>query len=275
MPRMRDAETLQSVPLPSKTRELWLYFVLAFGISFVLWIPVLFGSKHSFLYLPIGTFGPTLAALTTHRLMRRNWRAFRLWTDLRRFGLGIVLGGSAVLMSAFCAAFLMTQTGFDQWQWSALLRIPMLLMPNLLGGPLGEEPGWRGYALPRLQRRFNPVTSSVLLGFLSANWHLPLILAGVYNVTWWQFVITTMAVSVPLSFAFNKSGGSTLCAVVVHGLYNVATGIILNDFLARATLYSNPVQHNVFWIAYAGIATLLCFITRGRLGYPTNSTDTL
>lgn len=128
---------------------------------------------------------------------------------------------------------------------------------NLFGGPLGEEPGWRGYALPRLQRQFDPVTSSLVLGFLWANWHLPLILTHVYNVDWWQFLLVTMASSVFLSFAFNKSSGSTLCTVVVHGLYNVGTGIILNDLIANSALQNNPIQHNVFWMAYAGVAVLV------------------
>jgi membrane protease YdiL (CAAX protease family) len=177
------------------------------------------------------------------------------------------LGGSAVLISALSAAFFLTKSGFDRWQWSALLQIVTLFVPNLVGGPLGEEPGWRGYALPRLQRWFDPVTSSLVLGFLWANWHLPLILRLVYNVTWWQFVAWTMAASVFRSFAFNKSAGSTQCAVIVHGLHNVGTGIILNDFIAKATLHSNPIQHNVLWIAYAGVAVLLSLGTKGRLGY--------
>jgi hypothetical protein len=51
------------------------------------------------------------------------------------------------------------------------------------------------------------------------------------------------------------------------GLYNVGTGIILNDFIANATLQSNPIQHNVFWIAYASVAVLVSVATKGRLGY--------
>jgi uncharacterized protein len=43
----------------------------------------------------------------------------------------------------------------------------------LLGGPLGEEPGWRGFVLPRLQPRFGPLGGTLLLGFLWGCWHLP------------------------------------------------------------------------------------------------------
>jgi len=247
-------------------RELALYFMLAYGISLALWLPVVLRRSASYLLLSAGTFGPTLAALITHRIFAGNWRAVRLWTTLQDVLLGIASGGSVLLVGAFSAAFLMTESGIDRWRWPALLQMLTLFGPNLIGGPLGEESGWRGYALPRLQRRFDPVTSSLVLGFLWANWHLPLIFS-VYNLAWWQFVLVTMAASVCLSFGFNKSKGSTLCAIIVHGIYNVGTGIILNDFIAKATLRSNTIQHNAVWIAYAGVAILLCVVTKGQLGY--------
>jgi membrane protease YdiL (CAAX protease family) len=267
MPWMSQVAPAKPSPRVWNPRELALYFALAYGISLVLWLPVLLGRNLSPSLLSAGTFGPALAALTTHRIFAGRWRAVRLWTTLPKFLLGIVSGASVVLIGAFSAAFFMTESGIDRWQWPALLQILTLFGPNLLGGPLGEEPGWRGYALPRFQRRFDPLTSSLILGFLLANWHLPLILAHVYNVTWWQFVPLTMAASIFLSFGFNKSGGSTLCAVVVHGVYNVGTGVILNDFIGKATLRSNTVQHNVLWMAYAGVAASLCIVTKGQLGY--------
>jgi membrane protease YdiL (CAAX protease family) len=247
--------------------QLALYFVLAYGFSLVLWLPVLLGRSRSIFFLSLGTFGPTFAALATHWIFTRNWAAVRMWTTLPSFLRGVASGVSVVLAAAFLAAFFMTKSGFDRWQWPALLQILTFFAPNLLGGPLGEESGWRGYALPRLQHRFSPVWSSLILGFLWANWHLPLLLTHAYNLTWWQFVPVTMAASVFLSFGFNKSAGSTLCAVVVHGFYNIGSGIILNDFIGKASLYSNAVQHNVFWMAYAAVAALLCILTRGQLGY--------
>jgi uncharacterized protein len=274
MPWMREAATTKPTSPVWNPRELALYFVLAYGISFALWLPVLVRRNLSHVLIPAGTFGPTIAALITHRIFARNWRAVRLWTTLPDFLLGTVSGVSVVLIAAFSAAFFMTESGIDRWQWSALLQILTLFGPNLLGGPLGEESGWRGYALPRLQRRFGPLTSSLILGFLWANWHLPALLARIYNITWWQFVAVTMAASVFLSFGFNKSGGSTLCAVIVHGVYNVGTGIILNDFIGKATLRSNTIQHNVFWMAYAGVAVLLCIVTKGQLGYRPDKGET-
>jgi membrane protease YdiL (CAAX protease family) len=172
-----------------------------------------------------------------------------------------------VLIAAFTAAFFMTKTGVARWQWWSLVQIATLFIPNLVGGPLGEEPGWRGFALPRLQRLVDPVTSSLILGFLWANWHLPLIMAHIYNVTWWQFTLLTISASVFLSLGFNCSEGSAVSAVIVHGVYNLGTGIILNDMIGRATLYSNAVQHNVLWLVYGGVAAVLCLVSKGRFGY--------
>jgi membrane protease YdiL (CAAX protease family) len=221
----------------------------------------------SIVLLCIGTFGPTLAALITQRISVGNWKAVRLWTGLKNLAIGVASGGALVLLAAFTTAFFMTRSGFDHWRWPALLQILTLFGPNLLGGPLGEEAGWRGYALPRLQSRFSPVVSSLLLGFLWANWHLPLILAHVYNITWWQFVTMTMAASVFLTYCYNKSKGSTPAAIIVHGLYNVGTGVILNDFIAKATLRSDAAQHNILWATYAGVALLAGLLTKGNLGY--------
>ena len=244
-----------------------LYFALAYGISLLLWLPVLLRTKRSNLLFAVGTFGPTLAALMTQRIVGKNWKAFRLWSSLSEFLVGLFAGGLTILLAAFAAALLMTRSGFSRWQWSTLLQILIFLAPNLLGGPLGEEAGWRGFATSRLQLRFTPVVTALIVGFMWANWHIPLILAHVYNVSWWQFVLLTMAASVFLSFGFNVSGGNTICSILLHGLYNVGTGIILNDLISRADLRSNPVQHNVLWVAYCSVAMVLCFATKGRLGY--------
>lgn len=92
-------------------------------------------------------------------------------------------------------------------------------------------------------------------------------MAHVYNVTWWQFVLLTISASVFLTFSFNVSGGSVICAILIHGLYNIGTGIILNDLIGRADLRSNAVQHNLLWIGYGAVALLLCVATKGRLGF--------
>jgi len=58
--------------------------------------------------------------------------------------------------------------------------------------------------------------------------------------------------------------------VIRNPASQISTGmlsIILNDMIGKATLYSNPVQHNVLWIAYCGVAAIVCVATKGRLFY--------
>jgi hypothetical protein len=117
----------------------------------------------------------------------------------------------------------------------------------------------------------NPPPAFLWLGtfgptFAALVTHLPLILGHIYNVSWWQFTMLTIAASVFLSLTFNRSGNSVLSAIFVHGIYNVGTGVILNDLIGKATLYNNTIQHNVLWLAYGGVAVLLCVVTKGRLG---------
>ena len=248
-------------------REVLVYFALAYGISAVLWLPVITGFRRTSLWFSIGTFGPTIAALISQRIFAGDWRAARLWSTWRGLLAGTAVGVGSILAAALTAAFFMTKSGVGRWDWAALAQIAIVFPRNLTGGPLGEEAGWRGYALPRLQRQFHPVAAALILGFLWANWHLPLIAAHVYNVTWWQFLAITIAATVFLSAAFNLSGGNLVCAVLVLGFYNVGTAIILNDMIGKATLYSNAVQHNVLWIVYCGVAAIVCIATKGKLFY--------
>jgi uncharacterized protein len=61
--------------------------------------------------------------------------------------------------------------------WSSFVMAFLIRLVNPMDGPLGEEPGWRGFALPRMQARRSPMVSAVILGVLVAGWHLPLVFA--------------------------------------------------------------------------------------------------
>src|SRR5437868_353146 len=121
-----EVASVANAEAESKTRmlrEVTTYFLLAYSISFALWLPVLVGRKVSPVFLSLGTAGPTLAALATHRIFERNWRAVRIWSTVPNVFLGIAMGASAVLIAAFTAAFFMTKSGIDRWQWSSLAQI--------------------------------------------------------------------------------------------------------------------------------------------------------
>jgi CAAX protease family protein len=102
---------------------------------------------------------------------------------------------------------------------------------------LGEETGWRGYALPQLQRRFSPLASSLILAVVWFAWHLPqfLVIATYRDFAPVQYVGMFLGLAcgaVVLTWLYNRSGGSILLVAIWHGLYNVvsatqaATGLL-------------------------------------------------
>jgi membrane protease YdiL (CAAX protease family) len=101
----------------------------------------------------------------------------------------------------------------------------------------GEETGWRGYALPHLQRRFHPLGATLILAALWALWHIPyfFVLASYQGLGPAQIVPFILGIglgAVVLTWIYNRSGGSILLPVVWHGIYNLvggtaaATGVI-------------------------------------------------
>jgi uncharacterized protein len=88
----------------------------------------------------------------------------------------------------------------------------------------GIVPGWRGYALPRLQARFNALTATLILGAMWAIWHAPLFVlpVEVYDgLNFGLYAILTLAVSVIYTWLYNSTGGSVLLAMVLHGVINL------------------------------------------------------
>ena len=102
----------------------------------------------------------------------------------------------------------------------------------LWGGPMGEEAGWRGFALPRLQRRFDPLLASVILGAAWGAWHLPLHLTGYYDAAFGGPLVgllmrafTTVPLAVVFTWTFNRSGGSVFAMVLLHTAVNITSGL--------------------------------------------------
>lgn len=96
------------------------------------------------------------------------------------------------------------------------LLIALLLAA--IKGPV-EEFGWRGLALPLLQRRFTPLWAALILGIVWGFWHLPaFLLSGTQQSAWsfTPFFAGTIAVSVIMTALFNASRGSILLAAVMH-----------------------------------------------------------
>jgi membrane protease YdiL (CAAX protease family) len=108
---------------------------------------------------------------------------------------------------------------------AGLLGVSLLVIV----GALGEEIGWRGFALPALQRRFSPLVASLILAGIWALWHLPqfFVIATYQSFGVAQsvgFVFALSCGAIVLTWLYNRSGGSILLVAVWHGLFNLVSG---------------------------------------------------
>ena len=169
------------------------YAIIACAGTWLVWLPLLlskdglgvlsYSSPLSLILTGgIGTFsGPALAAfvmtgVTVERDdVRRLLRSIVLWRVGLRWYLFVLLGTPLVLM---LGALVVpgTLASFEPMPPLSMLTSYLILFiyPALIiGGPLGEEPGWRGFALPRLQRRYGPLVGTLILSPLWAFWYVP------------------------------------------------------------------------------------------------------
>ena len=273
------------------------YFVIAFAGAWLFLVPILL-SKNGVGLLPftfsdiglilVGALptlcGPTLAALTVTaaisgkagvgRFLRRylQWRVGVPWylLALVSFLLVYLLSVCIPLGAGPLLAFIR--------QWSLLFSLFLPLMGlQILFVALWEEPGWRGFALPRLQQRYGPVLGTIVLGTLHSLWHLPtgFVMGGALYpfalTTFVTFVLTGIAGTFIYTWIYNHAKGSILIAILIHAAANAASGLVNQllpanphlSGLASALFYDN-------WslvIAFGAVAVLLIVFTRGRLGY--------
>jgi uncharacterized protein len=111
--------------------------------------------------------------------------------------------------------------------WFFLL--PIFIQQLLFSSPLGEEIGWRGFALPRLQARLGPLVASLIIGVIWAIWHLPLVWTAGHPLAEMPlyFHLAHMVVAAILfTWLYNGSGGSLLLVILFHTSMNV-TGLFL------------------------------------------------
>ena len=115
-------------------------------------------------------------------------------------------------------------------------------LPLLILGPLSEEIGWRGYALGRLQTRWNALTSSLIVGLVWGLWHLPLfMIAGTsmheLGLPFIGFLVGFMAISILYTWLYNNTKQSLWSAILLHWLYTCAFQVISTS-VTRSPLYN-------------------------------------
>jgi uncharacterized protein len=266
------------------------FFVLAYAFTWIVWTPWVLGQDGAGL-LPIKISqaasgylnatailaGPTLAAFimtaTTEgragvrRLLGRLvlWRVGLRWYLFALLGVPLIMLIGTMVYSGDLPK--LGALGGPSYLLSYLGTYALVVV---LGGPLFEEIGWRGFALPRMERLHGPLLASLILGVLWSLWHLPEFLVpswaassgggGVLGIT--LFTITAITFTIVITWVFNNTRASLLLAILVHASIDTFTYPLGAIFPAKALASAFPLM-----IGFGVVAVLLIVLTRGRLDY--------
>jgi uncharacterized protein len=216
------------------------FLILTDGLSWALWIPLAIFrdaalGTYSSLALLIGSNIPSAVAIVltlvgfgkgaTRKLLGQLliWRVGWRWYLVLLAPTALVVGTItlvAVTRGGPTAALAVPLL-------SAIITVAFMTFP---GGALGEEIGWRGFALPRLQFRRTALTASLVVGSLHGLWHLPLWLRGDADhplSLYPAFLIQALALAVIYTWLYNSSKGSLLLVVLFHTATNAPLTLVL------------------------------------------------
>ncbi|MGI5132791.1 CPBP family intramembrane glutamic endopeptidase [Pseudonocardia sp. CA-107938] len=266
------------------------FFLLACGVSWLGWTPYvlsadgfgvlpfrfpeLLGNTQLLGIMPGAYLGPLTAAfvvtaVTEGRAGLRRWRArllsFRVGARWYAFAL-LAVPVSLVL------AQLALPGGPAAFELPGLAFVPaylLMLALQILTSGLAEEPGWRDFALHRLQQRMHPLTATLLLGTIWGAWHLPLFLTtwggdGPVLATVGQFALLTLGISIVITWLYNRAGNSLPLVIMFHATVNTTATVVMGAFFPTLPWQSSWAPLLAVWT----LAVVLVVATRGRLGLP-------
>ncbi len=209
----------------SENRTLGFFFLTAFAWSWFFWVLQILGFN-----LYVAPFGPFIAAfLLTYvyegieglkQLLRKGFdpRVRKIWY-IPVFLLWPAIAGFSFL-GIYLSVVPTSELSIFSQPWIILWNFVYIFF---LGGPLQEEFGWRGFALPRLQKRYSALVSSVVLGTIWAVWHIPLNIMAFSGPQYqsgsaWLFstIILFVFVSILFTWIYNNTGGSIFAALIFH-----------------------------------------------------------
>jgi uncharacterized protein len=193
------------------------FFVVSFAVA---WAFVPFGS--------FGAFAPLVAALVVAPLCAgraglRELGARLIRWRVRWYWYAVALGVPAAvhLVTALLGLPVIGPPDVTPASLGTFLLVFAIRLVNPVDGPLGEEPGWRGFALPGLQDRYSPLAATATLAVVVSVWHVPLALFEEDGPTasfLAYLLVTTAAVTFWYCWLFNHSRGTVLLVVIAHSL---------------------------------------------------------
>jgi uncharacterized protein len=245
------------------------FFVLTYAISWLLWAPlVILGGRLpgplALVMQLLGSLVPSALGLLFVGLLRGRSGVRTLLGRLvhARIGLRWYLAAVALTMLVPLAVGVSILMGgntpvVNNSLLGVLFLFAFMIFP---GSAMGEELGWRGFALPRMQARQNALKASLVIGILWGTWHLPLWLRGAESnpiSLYVPFVLAVIASSVIYTWLYNNTGGSLLIIVLYHAAINLPITVLITP------LGSQQAQPFLIYVALTVIAAVAVVVATG------------
>ena len=280
-----------------KQHPLLSYFILAYGLSWIVWVPIslVFGQIDELpvwasILIGLGTWGASGAGLIMTGLVDGKPGVKKLWARLKNWRVGykwylVVFLAIPITILAGMAIYVLLGNPVGPFDIGELPLLLMLaLIPTIFFGPLGEEFGWRGFALPRMQSRHSAFKSSIILGIIHTFWHLPLLFTmgltfgtiGENGLVVIPLFLSWVTIGTFIyTFVLNNTAGSMLLAILIHLSANTAGNIVFG--MLTELPESAPYQILAFaqipgWII---VAVIVVVFGRARLSRKPASQEVL
>jgi uncharacterized protein len=240
--------------------QLIAFFAFAYALMFGVTFAYIYG-----LPLPypvvwfLSIFSPTISALVIAVIAGGRKAAWTVLAGFTRWRVGVrwYLAALFLLLGPLAVAVTYIALGHPArgllpgvTSWAVLGQFIF----TLFSGPLSEEAGWRGFALPRLQARHGALTSSLVLGVMWAAWHIPLYVEGgaaAPGIPLPIFFVIVVILATIFTWLYNNTVGSLVVTTLAHFSFNLTGAFVIGTF--------GLVPINVFYIT-AGPLLGLMFI---------------
>jgi len=233
--------------------------VLPFKLPFAVYITLGWG----FIFAALLMTGLTLGRDAVIALLKRyvQWRVAWQWYAAAIFLKPIFVVAGVYLNAAFTRVPPDFSTVMAYKVFGESANLPLFILPFFLVEIItnGEEMGWRGYVLPRLQAKYSALTSTLILGVVWGFWHLPKFLTNFNVVSFAWFMVHIMAYAIILTWLYNNTKGSLFIVALSHAWSNVA-GV----FMPMAnTVSSGNMGAYIIYVLLEVVAAVVIVIVAG------------
>lgn len=185
----------------------------------------------------LSVFSPSYSALIVSWLIGGMPEVRRVLSGFTRWDVGIFWYFAAAFIFLAPLVICLVYVGLGNPSpglapGETLLSMAGTILFTLFSGPLAEELGWRGFALPRLQAKYNALVSSLVLGLIWTCWHIPLFFvtgATQMSIPFPIYLVMVITITIYLTWLYNNTRGSLIITVLAHFSYNLTgflTGVL-------------------------------------------------